>query len=282
MRLLTNPLFVRMGLGFLAGTGAFLAGIVGMRMLRRGIAEGDMIAGALGPEDALPLHTASVIQQLKQQKFALQSEQHHERQRAKTSEHIAAAIMASLPCGIVFVGPNGLVRQTNSAARQMLGFASPQGMSVEELFRGARIVSDPAPDVKNAFSSVMRGETHLSNFESYYYTPSRKERMLRFILIPVRSASGEILGIAAAICDESEAHALRQAEVLRREISAEMGLGLRTSLATIRERAERMHATVDAAAAQGLASDISTETEWIGRVVGKFLAGSESARAAGA
>jgi PAS fold. len=282
VRLLTNPLFIRMALGLVAAAAAFVIGIVGMRLLRRGMTEGGMVSANSGFENALPLHTASVSQQLKQQKFALQSEQQQERQRSKTSEHITAAIMASLPCGIVFVALNGLVRQTNAAARQILGFASPQGMSVEELFRGARIVSDPEADVKDAFDSVMRGDTRGSNFDCHYSTPDKQERTLRFILTPVSSASGEILGIAAAISDESEAHTLREAEMLKQEISAEMALELRTSLATIRERAERIHAAADPCTSQSVASDISTESERIERIVGGFLAGRERAGAAGA
>ena len=195
MRLLSNPLFIRMALGLVAAAAAFVIGIVGMRLLRRGMTEDGTLSASSGSENALPLHTASVIQQLKQQKFALQSEQQQERQRSKTSEHITAAIMASLPCGIVFVALNGLVRQTNAAARQILGFASPQGMSVEELFRGARIVSEPVADIKHAFDSVMKGDIRVSNFACHYSAPNKQERTLRFVLTPVSSPSGEILGI---------------------------------------------------------------------------------------
>jgi len=184
-----------MALGLVAAAAAFVIGIVGMRLLRRGMTEDGTLSASSGSENALPLHTASVIQQLKQQKFALQSEQQQERQRSKTSEHITAAIMASLPCGIVFVALNGLVRQTNAAARQILGFASPQGMSVEELFRGARIVSEPVADIKHAFDSVMKGDIRVSNFACHYSAPNKQERTLRFVLTPVSSPSGEILGI---------------------------------------------------------------------------------------
>jgi signal transduction histidine kinase len=155
-------------------------------------------------------------------------------------------------------------------------------MSVEELFRGVRIVSEPVADIKHAFDSVMKGDTRRSNFECHYSTPDKQQRTLRFILTPVSSPSGEILGTAAAISDESEAHRLREAEVLKREISAEMALELRTSLATVRERAERIHSTADPCTTQSLASDISTESERIERIVGGFLAGRERAGAAGA
>src|SRR6266571_6573185 len=143
VRLFANPVFIRMAVALLSAAAAFVGGVVVIRMLRRGMV-GDTVTAA-GPdlEDALPLHAAEVIQQLKQQKFALQSEQKSERRRAKTSEHVTAAIIANLPCGMLFVAPNGLVRQANAAARNILGFASPLGMSITDLFRDARLAAEP-------------------------------------------------------------------------------------------------------------------------------------------
>src|SRR5207249_10544465 len=133
------------------------------------------------------LHTYAVIQQLKQQKFALQNEQQVERRRTKTSEHITAAIIAHLPCGILFVAPNGLVRQANAAARQVLGFASPLGMSLSELLRDARVISESGITVRvtDAFGDAMRGKVGAREFESRYFTPHNEERTLKFTLIPM-------------------------------------------------------------------------------------------------
>ena len=83
-----------------------------------------------------------MIQNLKQQKFELQNEHAIQKRRAKTSEHITAAVIANLPCGVLFIGPNGLVKQANAAARQLLGFASPLGMSPDELFRKTTAVPE--------------------------------------------------------------------------------------------------------------------------------------------
>ncbi len=149
MKLLTSPVFVRMAAVFLLAVAGFVVAIVAMRMLRRRIVEDDFL-GNSSSEDSIPLHTATVIQQLKQQKFALQSEQQVERRRAKTSEHITTAIIANLPYGMLFTAPNGLVRQANAAARQILGFASPLGLSVGELFRDAKVISESGSELKVA------------------------------------------------------------------------------------------------------------------------------------
>src|SRR6266849_4895151 len=114
VKILTSPLFVRMAAVLLAGVTAFVLGIVAVRVLRRRMVDGGHISENLGPENAPAIYPYSaVIQQLKQQKFALESEQQVQRRRAKTSEHITAAMIANLPCGVLFVGPSSLVRQAN-------------------------------------------------------------------------------------------------------------------------------------------------------------------------
>ena len=281
MKLLTSPVFVRMAAVFLLAVAGFVVAIVAMRMLRRRIVEDDFL-GNSSSEDSIPLHTATVIQQLKQQKFALQSEQQVERRRAKTSEHITTAIIANLPYGMLFTAPNGLVRQANAAARQILGFASPLGLSVGELFRDAKVISESGSELKVAevFESARRGKAHPDNFESRYFAANGEERMLKLTLIPVCEPSGETMGVACAISDMSEMADLRQARVVRAETSAEMALELRTSLSTMREWAEQMSVTADPMRTRSLAADLSAEAERLNKLVGGFLAGRDKARAA--
>jgi len=282
VKLLTSPVFVRMAAVFLLAVAGFVVAIVAMRMLRRRIVEDDGLLGNSSSEDSIPLHTATVIQQLKQQKFALQSEQQVERRRAKTSEHITTAIIANLPYGMLFTAPNGLVRQANAAARQILGFASPLGLSVGELFRDARVISESGSELKVAevFESALRGKAHPDNFESRYFAANGEERTLKLTLISVCESSGETMGIACAISDTSEMADLRQAQVVRAETSAEMALELRTSLSTMREWAEQMSVTADPMRTRSLAADLSAEAERLNKLVGGFLAGRDKARAA--
>ena len=282
MKILANPIFVRILAAFLSAVTAFVVGVVGIRMLRRGMVEDAELPENSGSEDTLPLHTSVIIQQLKQQKFTLQSEQQAERRRTKTSEQITAAMIANLPCGVLFVAPNGLVRQANAAARQILGFASPLGMSVNELFRNARTLSESGQEIvlAEAFENVLSGRVRGNQFSSSHLTPQREQRALKLTLIPVNTPANEVLGVAAVISDESAMADLQREGVLRAEISAEMALELRTSLASIREWVERMRATAEPQRARDLAADISAEADRLERLVGKFLAGSDRARAA--
>ena len=278
-----SPVFVRMALVLLAGVAAFVLGMVGVRWLRRQLVEGDGIPEDLGSENATALYPYSaVIQQLKQQKFALESEQQAQRRRAKTSDYITASMISHLPCGVLFVGPNGLVRQANAAAKKMLGFASPLGMSVADVFRDAEGNSEPGGKVAELFKSALQSKTQVGHFESAYIAPSGDERALDFTLIPMCAPSGEMVGIAAVMNDTSATADYRRARAQQSEAAAEMALELRTSLATIREWAEQMGAATDQERKQSLAGDILAEAERLERVVGGFLAGSREDQALGA
>jgi signal transduction histidine kinase len=282
VRILISPMFVRMAVVAVAAMAAFVLALVAVRLLRRNMVEGSKITEDLGPENGNALYPyTAVIQQLKQQKFALENEQQAQRRRAKTSEQITASMIAHLPCGVLFVAPNGLVKQANAAARQMLGFASPLGMSFGELFRDAEAVSgaEAGGKVAEAFQSALQSKAGANHFESSYFTPGGEERMLKFTLLPMCAAAGEMLGVAAVISDESASADFKRERVLHSETSAEMALELRTSLATIREWSEKMQATTDREQTRSLAQDISAEAERLEKMVGGFLAGSREDKA---
>jgi signal transduction histidine kinase len=106
--------------------------------------------------------------------------------------------------------------------------------------------------------------------------------LLNFTLIPMCAPTGETLGMASVVSDESASADLRRARVLLSETSAEMALELRTSLATIREWAEQMGGTTDREQTRSLAGDISAEAGRLEKLVGGFLAGSREDQALGA
>ena len=126
LKLLANPIVLRMVLGAFAAGLAFLIGIIVIRRMRRRMSEEASFTPDAASAEGFPLHTYhAVIQQLKQQKHELQSEQQVERRRAKTSENISAAVLSNLSSGVMFFTPDGLLRQANASARRILGFASP-------------------------------------------------------------------------------------------------------------------------------------------------------------
>jgi nitrogen fixation/metabolism regulation signal transduction histidine kinase len=229
------------------------------------------------------LHTYhAVIQQLKQQKHELQSLQLLERRRAKTSETVSAAVLSNLSSGVLFFTPNGLVRQANASAKQILGFASPAGMSAGQIFREAELISvaDGAyANLADAVSVSLREKTRFQRLEARYRTPAGQERTLDITVSSVHAPDSEVLGAACLINDRTEMTEIRRQQELRGEMSAEMALGLRNSLTTISGYAQQLAASRDPELARQLASDIAAEAAHLDRTIGGFLAGAKAARA---
>jgi PAS domain-containing protein len=305
VKLLTNPIVLRMALVFVAGSFAFVVGLLLMKRMRRSISDEASFsdASASSASESFPLHTYhAVIQQLKQQKHELQSLQVAERRRARTSENISAAVLANLSSGVLFFTPNGLVRQANASAKQILGFASPTGMSASEIFREAELISSSQTTYANLAEAVnagLREKTRFQRLEARYRTPAGEERALDITISPVHAPDSEApgaagpgmagqgvaglgvacLGVACLINDRTEVTEIRRQEELRGELSAEMALGLRNSLTTIAGYAQQLAASREPELARQLASDIAVEAAHLDRTIGGFLAGAKGARA---
>jgi nitrogen fixation/metabolism regulation signal transduction histidine kinase len=300
VKLLTNPIVLRMALVFVAGSFAFVVGLLLMKRMRRSISDEASFSDAStsSASESFPLHTYhAVIQQLKQQKHELQSLQVAERRRARTSENISAAVLANLSSGVLFFTPNGLVRQANASAKQILGFASPTGMSAAEIFREAELISSSQTTYANLAEAVnagLREKTRFQRLEARYRTPAGEERALDITISPVHAPDGEAsgaagpgmagqgvagLGVACLINDRTEVTEIRRQEELRGEMSAEMALGLRNSLTSIAGYAQQLAASREPELARQLASDIAVEAAHLDRTIGGFLAGAKGARA---
>jgi nitrogen fixation/metabolism regulation signal transduction histidine kinase len=261
---------------------AFWIATILLRRMRRVLTE-ESFAIAAAPElERLPMHTYNaVIQQLKQQKHELLSLQQVERRRAKTSENISAAVLSNLSSGVLFLDANGLVRTANAAAKSILGFASPVGLSVREIFRDARFSSAwSRQTLAEAVRSSLRAASASRTAEADYVTPGGEPRILEFTISPVFTPSGETLGSACLFTDKTEFASIQRQQELRGEMSGEMALALRNSLATISSYAQQLAVSRDLKSVQQLAVDIVSEAADLDHRIGGFLAGEKAAKAA--
>jgi nitrogen fixation/metabolism regulation signal transduction histidine kinase len=293
VRLVTNPIVLRMVLVFVAAGFAFIVGLLMMRRLRRSFSEDGSLPDTTSASESFPLHTYhAVIQQLKQQKYELQNLQVLERRRARTSENISAAVLSNLSSGVIFFTPNGLVRQANVSAKQILGFASPAGMSAAEIFREAKLISASDGAYANLAEAVnvsLHEKKRLQRLEARYRTPAGEERTLDISVSSVHAPDSEAsgadrpgvacLGVACVINDRTEMTEIRRQQELRGEMSGEMALGLRNSLTTIAGYAQQLAASRDTELARQLAADIAAEAAHLDRTIGGFLAGARAAKA---
>ena len=284
MSFLDNPIVARMLLLLVAAGSALFFGIAVMRRVRRRLVDANASTANPTSPDALPLQAyTAVIQQLKQQKHELESMQHVEKRRAKTSETINTSIISGLSCGVLFFTANGLVRQANSASKQILGFSSPLGMSVEEVFREA-IATAPDGSRQN-LSSLVHDTLNQKSFGGRlkidYLSPAGMERVLDVTLTPVQSHAGELFGMACLVNDQTEMFSMRSERDARNETSMSMALELRKSLAAISAYAAKLSFSSDAASARQTSTDIAAEVEHLDKTIGSFLAGDATKAAAG-
>jgi len=292
VRLLANPLLFRAGFVFCCAVLAFVLGLYIIRRLRKNIAEESDFADGTAPSiDTLPLHLYNtVIQQLKQQKHELQVQSQAEQQRARTSENFSQTVLSNLSCGVLVLGSNGLVKTANPAAKSILGFASTTGMSAQDIFRGSAVhrsafrsatafpseTQDAPVQVVDEILTVLREGGKRREIETDYESPSGEKRFLRMTISRVPAADGGLLGVACVINDLSEIERMRRQQELYGEISAEMALQLRTSLATISGFAQQLANNRDPELAREIATDIAQEAVQLDRTIGGFLTSKDS------
>jgi len=280
---LSNPIVLRMAI-MLFGMGfAFWVATLLLRRMRRILTQESFAIDSAPEIEQFPMHTYNaVIQQLKQQKHELLSVQQVERRRAKTSENISAAVLSNLSSGVLFLTTNGLVRNANGAAKSILGFAAPVGMSVGEVFRDARLNSSSGSQetLAAAVQASLRAQSVSRRVEADYLTPADDRRILEITVSPVYAPSGETLGAACLITDKTEFALIQKQHDLRGEMSAEMALALRNSVATISTYAQQLAVSADPTLVRQLAVDIASEAADLDRNIGGFLSGGKAAKAA--
>jgi nitrogen-specific signal transduction histidine kinase len=294
VRLLANPVVLPAAMVFAIAAGTFLFAVWVIRRLRRNIAaEADLDSTATPTLETLPLHLYNtVIQQLKQQKHELQVQTLAEQHRARTTENFSQALLSNLSSGVLVFGLNGLVKQANPAAKEILGFHSPSGMSAEDIFRGAAVRSadsfavyadgmgNTLGQLSEEVNAVLREGSKCRQLEADYTTPAGRKLRIAVTVSPVPAVDGSLLGAACLISDRSEFERIRHQQELHGEISAEMALELRTSLATIAGYAQQLARNRDPELASQLAADIASEASRLDRHIGGFLS-DKRANAAG-
>ena len=284
MKVLASPIVLRTALAVFTSTFLCLAAMVLVRRLRRNATQAASLEDSHTDPDQFPLSTYNaVIQELKQQKHELLTAQQAERRRAKTSESISAAVLSHLSSGVLFFTGNGLVRQGNAAAKDILGYASPVGMGVNEVFRDAKVISDRGSGERlaAAVQANLQEDIPSESWEAQYLTPLGEQRILEVALTPVHAGAGDLLGMACLINDKTEVALLQRQEELRGEMCGEMALALRSSLTAIADYARELAVNRDPRRTQELAADIVSEAAELEHTVGGFLAGTKAAASAG-
>ena len=118
---------------------------------------------------------------------------------------------------------------------------------------------------------MLREGSKCRQLEADYTTPAGRNLRIAVTISPVPAVDGSLLGAACLISDRSEFERIRHQQQLHGEISAEMALELRTSLATIAGYAQQLARNRDPELAPELAADIASEAARLDRHIGGFL-----------
>lgn len=283
MRILANPILLRMVLLMFCAIAAFGVGFIMIRFLRKDVTdESESLMQVPSMSEGLPLHAYSaVIQQLKQQKHELTAQQLSERRKAKASDTLSSTVLANLSSGVLFLSSAGLVRQANSAARKLLGFASPVGLGIGDLLRTATVrlpkdgLAKPA-NIEQALAPALSGKTAVRGLLFNYVTPDGESRVLEVTASPVMADDASIMGTTLVLNDKTDLERIRFDQRMREELSAEMADELRSSLATIAGSAQQLARSRDAELARQLADSIAREAAQLDRKIGSFLGGTRA------
>jgi signal transduction histidine kinase len=148
-------------------------------------------------------------------------------------------------------------------------------MSAEDIFRGAEVCCTKTSSelkVSSEVLAVLREGGKARQAEADYVSPNGKKLRIAVTVSPVPAVDGTLLGAACMISDRSELERIRNQQLLQGEVSAEMALELRTSLATIAEYAGRLERNQDPETVRQIGADITSEAAQLDKRIGGLLA----------
>ena len=283
-----NPVTLRMALLMFAALAAFGLGLFVIRRLRKNLVEDpESLDYAPLAAEGLPVHAYhAVIQQLKQQKHELAAQQLSDRRKAKASDSLSSTVLANLSCGVLFLNTSGLVRQANSAARTLLGFASPVGLHVSDLFRSATLrpetqssSSDSGSEssVEQALAPALAGTSTVRGLLLNHLTRDGETQVLEVTASPVLADDASLMGTTFVLNDKTDIERIRHDQKMHQEVSSELAIGLRDSLTTISGYAQQLACSRDQDLARQLADSIAQEAAQLDRTIGSFLEARQAA-----
>jgi PAS domain-containing protein len=282
--LLVNPMVLRMALLLFAAIAAFGLGLFLIRRLRTNLVAGpESLNHSPLAAEGLPVHAFhAVIQQLKQQKHELAAQQLSERRKAKASDSLSSTVLSNLSCGVLFFNTAGLVRQANPVARKLLGFASPVGLHVADLFHAATLRRDDQgsssePSVEQALAPALAGKSAVRGLLVDHLTRDGASHVFEVTASPVLAEDAGFMGTTLVLTDKTDIEQIRHDQKLHQEISSELALGLRHSLTTIAGYAQQLAASRDPELTRQLAGGIAHEAAQLDRTIVSFLGGARAA-----
>ena len=144
--------------------------------------------------------------------------------------------------------------------------------------RGGHGRSSLTVNVADGIAATIKSASSFGASDAEYVTPAGEDRVLQVMVSPVYAANAELLGAACLVNDQTEIAHMRREQELHGEMSAEMALELRNSVALISQYARDL-ASSKVPDANRVAADIAREAEHLEKSIGGFLAARRNAAA---
>jgi nitrogen-specific signal transduction histidine kinase len=110
-----------------------------------------------------------------------------------------------------------------------------------------------------------------------YFTRDGQSHVLDVTASPVLAEDASLMGTTLVLTDKTDIERIRHDQKMHREVSSELALGLRNSLATIAGYAQQLARSRDPELARQLADSIAHEAAQLDRTIGSFLGGARAA-----
>jgi len=218
----------------------------------------------------------AVIERLREQEKELERLHQGERQRAQESQQLSATIMRNMATGLVILNAQGIITESNPAAKAVLGHELLTGRSFREVFWPEKDQDGEMPMiVRNMESCLRSGQTFRRNTFSYH-APGGETKVLGVGLSPIL-AEAQATGVICLLSDLTEIAVLQQQVQLKENLAAlgEMSAGIahefKNSLATISGYAQLIAGEEKLEGAKEHAARIVSETRFLAAIVTDFL-----------
>jgi PAS domain S-box-containing protein len=264
--------FVMTGVIFL---GVLILTIFLLRRMKSGSASGGPVEKDHVPraENEPAFMTASmqaVIQKLRDQEKELERLHKIERERAESNARFSEEVTRNMPAGLLVVGANGLITNSNPAAEQALGIKTLAFRRYSEALGESSKLSALILQCLND-GTVFRRE------QAGHCAPDGTERQLGVTISPIRRGQEKATGAICLLSDLTELATLQKQMQLRENLAAlgELSAGIahefKNALATISGYAQMIHSDPAAADTSENAGKILDQTRNVTHVVTEFL-----------
>jgi PAS domain S-box-containing protein len=217
-----------------------------------------------------------VIQRLREQEKELERLHRAERLRAEQNQQLSATVMNNMVTGLITLNAQGLITDSNPAARDVLGHELLVGRRYDEVLWPAAHRSKPVPQVVDNIGACLSGGHTFRRNTFSYRAPSGQMRVLGVGVSPIR-ADGHVTGAICLLTDLTEITALQEQVRIKENLAAlgQMAAGIahefKNSLATISGYAQLIREEESLPKAREFAHKVVAETQLLTKVVTDFL-----------